>query len=123
MYKIKVQTQFSAAHFLRNYKGKCESLHGHNWRIEVLVSSEGLSSSGMVMDFSELKKMTNDVIEILDHKNLNELDYFGKHNPSSEEIANYIFLRLKEGIASYNCKLDEVRVWETDSSCASYTED
>jgi len=123
MYKIKIQTQFSAAHFLRNYKGKCESLHGHNWRIEVLVVSESLSPSGMVMDFAELKKKTNEVIEDFDHKNLNELDYFDKHSPSSEEIASYIFTRLKEVISDYGCKLSEVRVWETDSSCASYTED
>jgi len=123
MYKIKIQTHFSAAHFLRNYKGKCESLHGHNWRIEVLVSSENLSPSGMVMDFSELKKITNEVVEDLDHKNLNELEHFKKNSPSSEEIANYIFKRLNKRISNYDCTLNEVRVWETDFSCASYTEE
>jgi len=132
MYKVKIASQFSAAHSLRNYKGKCEILHGHNWKVEILVSNPGLNSSGMVMDFSDLKKMTLGVLDQLDHCHLNELDYFsakggsasgGKgQNPSSEEIARYIFDKLKEEIATRGCKLEEVRVWETDASCASYGE-
>jgi len=131
MYKVKIISRFSAAHSLRNYKGKCEALHGHNWKAEVLVSSLKLDSSGMVMDFSGLKKITSNVLDELDHHHLNELDYFsakgeqsgGKgHNPSSEEIAKYIFDKLKEEIAARGCKLEEIRVWETDASCASYGE-
>jgi len=122
MYKVKIIRQFSAAHSLDNYKGKCEALHGHNWKVEVLASSLKLNSSGMVMDFSDLKKITSNVIEELDHRHLNELDYFKEHNPSSEEIAKYIFDKLKDEIAVKGCKLEEVRVWETDTSCAVYQE-
>lgn len=122
MYKIKVISYFSAAHSLRGYKGKCESLHGHNWKVEVIVSAKQLDSLGMVMDFSELKKITTKVLEELDHKHLNELEYFRKVNPSSEEIARYIFLKLKDLIVKQNCKLDKIRIWETEGSCAMYTD-
>lgn len=122
MYKIKVISNFSAAHSLRGYKGKCESLHGHNWKVEVLASSEKLNSLGMVIDFHELKRITNKVLEELDHKHINELEYFSKVNPSSEAIARYIFLKLKKIIAKQKCKLEEVLVWETESSCAAYSE-
>jgi len=122
MYKVKIIRQFSAAHSLDNYKGKCEALHGHNWKVEVLASSLKLNSSGMVMDFSDLKKITSNVIEELDHHHLNELDYFKEHNPSSEEIAKYIFDKLKDEITAKGCKLEEIRVWETSTSCASYSE-
>ncbi|MBU1121659.1 MAG: 6-carboxytetrahydropterin synthase QueD [Candidatus Omnitrophota bacterium] len=120
MYKIKVVTHFSAAHSLREYKGKCESLHGHNWKVEVLVSAEKLNPPGMVMDFGELKGIVKDVLEGLDHKHLNDLDYFKKENPSSETIAKYIFDKLKGKIENDSCDLTEVRVWETENSCASY---
>ncbi|MBU1112491.1 MAG: 6-carboxytetrahydropterin synthase QueD [Candidatus Omnitrophica bacterium] len=126
MYKVKVLSNFSAAHFLRNYKGKCENLHGHNWKVEVVVASLKLNSLGMVMDFSDLKKLTKNMLEELDHACLNDLEYFsakgGKHNPSSEEIARYIFDKLKTLIAEKNCQLEEILVWETESSCATYRE-
>ena len=98
MFKIKIVTHFSAAHFLRNYKGKCESLHGHNWKVEVLASRVSLDSLGMVMDFGDLKKMTKSVLEELDHNQLDKIEYFKQHNPSSEEIARYIFNKLKSEI-------------------------
>ena len=136
MYKAKIISNFSAAHFLRNYKGKCENLHGHNWKVEVVVSSSKLNSLGMVMDFSDLKKLTKGVLRELDHTCLNDLEYFsasaksgcasgakgGEHNPSSEEIAKYIFNKLKTLIVEKNCQLEEIRVWETESSCAVYIE-
>lgn len=122
MYKIKIISQFSAAHSLPNHKGKCEALHGHNWKVEVLASSLKLNSSGMVIDFADLKKLTLGVLEELDHHHLNELDYFKEHNPSSEEIAKYIFDKLKDEITVKDCNLEKVRVWETETSCASYSE-
>ena len=134
MYKVKIISNFSAAHSLRNYKGKCEALHGHNWEVEILVSSLKLNFSGMVIDFNDLKKIASNVLEELDHHHLNELDYFsasagggsgsgGKgHNPSSEEIARYIFVKLKEEISARGCRLEEVKVWETEKSCAVYQE-
>lgn len=123
MYKIKIISHFCGAHFLRNYKGKCESLHGHNWKVEIIVSSNNLDKSGMVMDFSELKGFTNRIMDELDHKNLNDLDYFKKSNPSSEEICFYIFTRVKEPVENRGCVLEEVCVWETDTACAVYRED
>lgn len=122
MNKIKIISFFSAAHFLPNYKGKCESLHGHNWKVEVTVAASKLNSSGMVMDFNELKKLTANVILELDHHNLNDIDYFKKHKPSSEEISRYIFVRLKEEILRKGCRLLELTVWETENSCAVYSE-
>ena len=122
MFKIKIVTHFSAAHFLRNYKGKCEALHGHNWKVEVLVSCQSLDSLGMVMDFGDLKKITKAALDELDHHQLDNLEYFKQHNPSSEEIARYIFDKLKKEIQAKNCQLEEIRVWETESSCATYSE-
>jgi 6-pyruvoyltetrahydropterin/6-carboxytetrahydropterin synthase len=122
MHRIKIVSSFSAAHFLRGYQGKCENLHGHNWKVEVVVVSETLDALGMVMDFSELKKLTSAVLEELDHKHLNELTYFTDDNPSSENIARHIFNKLKEKLGKKNCNLEEISVWETDTSCASYRE-
>lgn len=121
MYKIKVISNFSAAHFLRDYKGKCENLHGHNWKVEVVISSAQLDSLGMVMDFGKFKEIVKDILEGLDHKCLNDLDSFGEgQNPSSEIIAKYIYAKVKEKILDKGCGLEEVRVWETDNSCAIY---
>ncbi len=122
MFRIKVNSSFSAAHSLLNYKGKCESLHGHNWKVKITVLGESLDSSGMIMDFGELKHLLNGVLDIFDHCHLNKLEYFIKHSPSSEEIARYIFINLKELILKKECTLEEVIVWETDTSCASYRE-
>ncbi|MFA5272015.1 MAG: 6-carboxytetrahydropterin synthase QueD [Candidatus Omnitrophota bacterium] len=122
MYEIKVISSFSAAHSLRAYKGKCENLHGHNWKVEVVVSSQSLDAGGMVMDFHDLKKMVNLVLEKLDHKYLNELTYFIKINPSSEEIARHIFNELKPLVSEGKCDLKEISVWETEGSCAIYKE-
>ena len=120
MHKVEITTYFSSAHFLRGYKGKCESLHGHNWKVVVLVSSKELKSDGMVIDFSQLKKITNAALVELDHKNLNDLEYFKEYNPSSENIAKYIYIKLKQEIVSKGCALEEIRVWETENSCAIY---
>ena len=116
MYTIKVIKSFSGAHNLREYKGKCESVHGHNWKVEVLLFSDTLRKHGMVMDFKDLKDMLVKVISELDHKNLNEIAYFKKENPTSENIARFIHEKLSPNIK------DKMRVivWETDTSCASF---
>ncbi|MDD4956479.1 MAG: 6-carboxytetrahydropterin synthase QueD [Candidatus Omnitrophica bacterium] len=120
MYCVKVKGQFSSAHNLRGYKGKCEDLHGHNWHVEVTVCRDGLDEIGMVMDFRELKDMVADVIGRLDHKHLNELEGFTRANPTSENIARYIHDRIVE--KTPGIKVGEVVVWETDSSAAIYRE-
>lgn len=119
MYKIKVKLQFSSAHRIRGYKGKCETLHGHNWDVEAVAASETLNDIGMVMDFKELKIVLAGILSELDHKNLNEIEYFKQINPTSENISRYIY----EKVSKQNPKLNiqEITVWETDSSSAVYS--
>ena len=121
MYQVSIQTQFSAAHFLRNYKGNCENLHGHNWKVEVTVSSDTLDDTGMVIDFTILKQKTTNIIEQFDHTHLNEIPHFVKINPSSENIAAYVFNLLKEELKDTTVMLTKVSVWESDTSRASYS--
>jgi len=116
MYSLKVEGSFSSAHNLRGYKGKCEDLHGHNWRVEITVKSGELDKIGMVLDFKFLKKKLNACLERMDHKYLNKLDFFKKVNPTSENIAEYIYKKLKLKIPL----LDSVTVWENSTSCATY---
>lgn len=119
MYSVSIEMHFSAAHLLRNYKGKCENLHGHNWKVEVTVSSETLNEAGMVIDFAELKQKTHTIIKQLDHQYLNDINYFKKVNPSSENIAAYIFNLLKEKLDDTNVQLTKISVWESENSHAS----
>jgi len=116
MYSIKVEASFSSAHNLRGYKGKCEELHGHNWRVEVVAQDEQLDKTGMVLDFKYLKKKLNDLLEKLDHKYLNKIPYFKKKNPTSENIAKYIYAGLKSRVPG----LKAVTVWENNTSSATY---
>lgn len=118
MYTVKVQSQFSSAHNLRGYKGKCEDLHGHNWRVEAVAQSQSLDEIGMVVDFKELKGLLKDIILKLDHTNLNELEFFKSVNPTSENIARYIYDKLTEEKGPV---IKEVTVYETDSSSATYS--
>ncbi len=119
MYSIKIESYFSSAHFLRGYRGKCEELHGHNWKVEVKVEAKKLGKIGMVLDFKDLKIKLNKVLEKLDHKCLNHLAYFKKINPTSENIAQYIYKSLKPKIPN----LKSITVWENHNSCASYYEE
>lgn len=123
MYEIKIEDCFSGAHRLRNYHGKCEALHGHNWKVEVLVVSNSLDEGGMVLDFKILKESTRTVLETLDHKYLNELSDFLEINPSSENIARYVFDRVKPVLEGHRVILKKVTVWESETACASYFED
>ena len=116
MYSLKVEGSFSSAHNLRGYKGKCEELHGHNWRVEITVKSAKLDKIGMVLDFKYLKKKLNVVLDPMDHKYLNKLDYFKKVNPTSENIAEYIYKKLITQVPL----LERVTVWENNTSCATY---
>lgn len=119
MYEVKVISEFSGAHNLRHYKGKCEDLHGHNWKVEVSVAGDKLDEIGMFVDFRQLKEKLNKVLETLDHKLLNDLDFFKKINPTSENIARFIYDKLSPQSTVHSPQL-KVTVWETDSSAASY---
>lgn len=118
MYGIKVKMNFSAAHNLRNYKGKCERLHGHNWVVEAEFSFASVDKDGMAIDFKDAKSLVAGTIEKLDHSYLNDLAVLKGMNPTSENIAKFIFDTVK----AKNEKIVSVSVWENDTSCATYRE-
>ena len=122
MYEVVVHTHFASAHNLRGYEGKCEGLHGHNWKIAVRVGAEKLDSLGMVLDFNELKRRLNEIIQRLDHKYLNDVPPFDTINPSSENIAYFVFQEFRKVINSERKKVTSVSVWESDHSIATYSE-
>jgi len=123
MYELKIITQFSAAHRLENFYGKCEGLHGHNWKVEVFLIGEKLDEAGLLMDFGVIKARTNALLEEIDHKYLNELEAFQGQNPSSENLARYLYERLTADLNREGVRVSRVNVWESDNSCASYYRD
>lgn len=123
MYELSVEVSFAAAHQLRGYRGKCENLHGHNWRVQVNVMAERLNEIDLAIDFHELKKIAREVVAPLDHGLLNEVFPFTEKNPSSENIAKWIFDSLKKKINNDNIRVSAVTVWESENSSASYYED
>ena len=120
MYELKVITNFSAAHQLKDFEGACENLHGHNWKIEVYVTSETLNEAGIVMDFRVLKAHVKTVMADLDHKFLNDLEAFKDQNPSSENIARYGVEQLSLSLDGPEIKVSRVTAWESETSCATY---
>jgi len=122
MFSVTVRDFISSAHFLREYKGKCENMHGHNWQVEVTLEKQGLGPDGMVMDFKILKGYIKEITDELDHKVLNELEAFEDVNPSAENIARHIFKQVQERILGSNCRVAKVDIWEQRDSCASYFE-
>ena len=118
MYEIKIQSDFSAAHNLRNYRGKCENLHGHNWKVEAVFTYKKLDKDGMAVDFKKVKALLKEVLEKLDHAYLNETDIFKKLNPTSENIAKFIYEEMKKK----DKNIASVAVWENENSCATYKE-
>ena len=121
MYEVMIETEFSSAHALRGYQGKCEHLHGHNWKIEVYVRGARLNEIGLLVDFKELKAATKKVMDLLDHKILNELPPFDeRYNPSSENIARYILDEVGGQINNDHRTVYKVRAWETPTTMASY---
>ena len=126
MYEIKVTNRFAAAHNLREFHGRCENLHGHNWFVEAVVRAWELDKIGLAVDFGVVKKLLNDVLDQLDHQYLNEKEEFKTINPSSENIAKFIFDRLAPGVCDISegrCHLYSVSAWESDNASATYTED
>lgn len=122
MYELMVESKFAAAHQLRGYQGKCEKLHGHNWRVTVAVTAERLDEQGLAMDFHDLKKSLNEVLDQLDHTFLNDIFPFTQINPSSENLAKWIYDNLTKKINSENLEVASVTVWESDTASASYFE-
>lgn len=121
MYELQITTQFAAAHQLKNFRGKCEKLHGHNWRIDVFVEGKKLNDAGLLIDFKDLKDATNRILEELDHSFLNELPQFKDQNPSSENIAAYVFTKLSSELNDTNITVSKVTAWESDTASSSYS--
>ena len=121
MYELKVKTHFAAAHQLKMVATKCENLHGHNWHIEVRVAGEKLNQAGVLIDFSILKQHIHEVMDMLDHKFLNELEYFGDDlPPSSENIAWFIAKDLEKRLAPEGVQVSSVTAWESEDACATF---
>jgi 6-pyruvoyltetrahydropterin/6-carboxytetrahydropterin synthase len=123
MYELKIITQFAAAHRLENFYGKCEALHGHNWKVEVFLTGDRLDRAGLLLDFGVVKAKAREVLEEIDHKYLNELPAFKEQNPSSENLARYLFQRLSDTLNRDGARVRRVNVWESDTSCAAYYQD
>ncbi|MFC1779953.1 6-carboxytetrahydropterin synthase QueD [Thermodesulfobacteriota bacterium] len=123
MYRLMIKTSFAAAHNLINYQGDCENLHGHNWRVEVVVAAKELDKAGLGIDFKILKKQTNSLLDELDHKYLNDLTPFQNDSPSSENISRYLFECLSETLNNENITVEKINVWESENACASYSLD
>ncbi len=122
-YVLEVEGAFSSAHNLRNYGGKCEELHGHNWRVKVFVGGDELDDIGILIDFKVLKTKLREILSRIDHVYLNEIEPFDTINPSSENIAKYIFERLSESLKDYRVRVERVTVYESDGAGASYIGD
>jgi 6-pyruvoyltetrahydropterin/6-carboxytetrahydropterin synthase len=123
MYELTIETGFASAHQLRGYRGKCENLHGHNWKVQISVMAERLNEIDIAIDFHDLKRIANEVISPLDHAFLNDIFPFTEKNPSSENIAKWIFDSMKKKINDGNLRMSAVTVWESDTASASYYED
>ena len=122
MFDVCVEQTFAAAHALRNYKGGCENIHGHNFKVRVSLQGEDLDQAGLLVDFLDVKALMDGVIGRLDHRFLNEVAPFDTVNPSAENIARYFFEEMSRGLTAtpVPVRITEVRVWETEIQSAAY---
>ena len=121
MFEIAVEQGFASAHALRNYKGRCENIHGHNWKVQVVIEGEKLDDTGLLVDFLDVKHLMSEIIDGIDHQFLNEIPPFDVINPSAENIAEFFCQKMTAGLASsVPVRIREVRVWETDIQSATY---
>lgn len=124
MYSVHVEGGFAAAHALRNYKGSTEPLHGHNFRVRVVITGSEVDAAGMLVDFVDVKSALDQVLSHFEHTNLNDVPPFDNLSPSSENVARYIHsemsARLQKALKEMGACLEEVRVWETEASSAAY---
>ena len=123
MYEVTTIKSFSAAHMLAAIGGKCEELHGHNFKVEVTIAAKDLNSSGIIIDFRYVKKWLQEILDNLDHKHLNEIPFFTEINPSSENIAEYIYREMKLKTDQPEVKVARVKVWESESAAVTYIPD
>lgn len=119
MFEISVEDTFAAGHALRGYRGKCEKVHGHNYKVQVAVEGGTLDSAGLLLDFVELKRLLHGVMDRLDHEFLNDLAPFDAVNPTAENMAKYFYDEIARGLPP-DVRLTFVKIWETDTSTATY---
>ena len=123
MFEVSVEQTFAAGHALRNYKGKCENVHGHNFKVQVVIEGEKLDETGLLVDFLDVKAAMQSIIDRLDHVFLNDVAPFDVKNPSAENIAEYFYQEMTRSLgAGVPVRIREVRIWETDIQSAAYRE-
>jgi len=123
MFEVTIEETFAAGHALRNYRGKCENVHGHNYRCQVTLEGAQLDEIGLLVDFVELKRVVHGVLDRLDHQWLNEFPPFDSLNPSAENMARYIYQQVAEGLKlRAGVRIALVKLWETDTAYATYRE-
>ena len=121
MFEVTVDQTFAAGHALRNYKGKCENVHGHNFRVQVVIEGEKLDDTGLLVDFIDVKAAMRAIIERLDHVFLNDISPFDVKNPSAENIAEYFYTEMAKSLKTpVPVRVREVKIWETDIQSATY---
>ncbi len=125
MFQVTVEDTFAAGHYLRNYRGKCENPHGHNYKVRVTLCGEELDRAGLLLDFKDLKDVMHDTVDRLDHQMINDLEPFTVLNPSAENLAKYFYDQTQAKLrAATNgrVRVKDVTVWETDTTTATYFE-
>jgi 6-pyruvoyltetrahydropterin/6-carboxytetrahydropterin synthase len=125
MYEVTVEADFSSGHYLRNYRGKCENPHGHNYKVRVTLAGSELDSTGLLLDFKLLKQVLRPVIARIDHQMLNDLEPFTELNPSAENLAKYFYDQTSAQLAAMTegrVRVKNATIWETDSTTATYSE-
>jgi len=120
MYEVTIIKSFSAAHTLKDIGGKCEELHGHNFKVEITVAASNLNETGILVDFRDVKKWLQEVLDNLDHKHLNELPYFIEMSPSSENIAKYICQEMAMKVKQEQIKVARIKIWESENAAVTY---
>ncbi len=121
MFEISVEETFAAGHALRHYRGKCEKVHGHNYKVQVTIEGETLNEAGLLVDFVELKRLLHAVVDRLDHEFLNDVPPFDVLNPSAENMAKFFHDEISQGFPfEHGARVSNVKLWETDTSIATY---
>ena len=120
MFEISVEYTFAAGHALRNYKGKCENVHGHNYKVRVTLAGDKLNAAGLLIDFVDLRAEIKALTEKLDHRFLNDIPPFDQLNPSAENLAKYICDGIEPQARNQGLQVYGVTVWETDTTSATY---
>ncbi len=122
MFKLIVKKEFSSAHILNGHPGNCKRMHGHNWLVEAEVQGDNTNEIGMVIDFKDIKNNLKEIVSMLDHQFLNDLEPFINENPTAENISKYIYKELSNNINTDNIKVSKIKLWETNNSAVTYTE-